>query len=199
MGLKNTATDYGAIAKWLHWTTALLFFGAYISVYYRHWFTEYDTPANWTALQLHLSFGVSIAVLLLLRIIWRINNRTPDPEPGTKAAHLAAHLGHYALYAVLIIMPVTGYLGSKVNTEFFFLFDIPMFESTQIFRTLIRDGMGISYPDFEAPLDFIHKQILGKWLAWLLIVGHVLAALYHHFVKKDRTLYKMTNNKNNTP
>lgn len=52
--------------------------------------------------------------------------------------------------------------------------------------------MGISYEAFEAPLDFLHKQVFGKWLAWMLVVGHILAALYHHYVKKDRTLIKMT-------
>ncbi|WP_350656790.1 cytochrome b [Psychrobacter sp. S1-30-MNA-CIBAN-0213] len=192
MSLKNTSYNYGTIAKCLHWGTALLFLGAYASVYFRHWFTVDDTPINWTALQLHLSFGVSIAVLVVLRIIWRMMNRTPDEEPGTKMEHLAAHAGHFALYAVLIIMPVTGYLGSKVNTEFYFLFDIPMFESTSLFRSVIRDGMGISYEAFEAPLDFLHKQVFGKWLAWMLVVGHILAALYHHYVKKDRTLIKMT-------
>jgi cytochrome b561 len=121
-----------------------------------------------------------------------MTNRTPEPEPGTKLEHLAAHAGHYALYAIMIILPVTGYLGTKVDTEYFFLFDIPMFESTQLFRSVIRDDMGISYEKFEAPLDFIHKQILGAWLAWMLIVGHVLAALYHHFIKQDRTLGKMS-------
>lgn len=98
----------------------------------------------------------------------------------------------YALYAVMIILPVTGYLGTKVDTEYFFLFDIPMFESTAVFESWVRDGMGITYKEFEAPLDFIHKQILGKWLAWILIAGHALAALYHHFKKNDRTLQKMT-------
>lgn len=133
MSMRNTRDNYGTVAKWIHWGTALLFLGAYASVYFRHWFTVDDTPINWTALQLHLSFGVSIAVLVLLRIIWRMMNRTPDEEPGTKMEHLLAHAGHYALYTVLIIMPVTGYLGSKVNTEFYFLFDIPMFESTSLF------------------------------------------------------------------
>lgn len=192
MGAKNTADNYGSIAKWLHWLTAIVFIGAYASVYFRHWFTENETPVNWTALQLHLSFGMTVGVFVILRIIWRMNNRNPDPEPGTKLEHLAAHAGHYALYAVLIIMPVTGYLGAKVDTEFFMLFDIPRFESTQLFNSWIRDRMGITYEEFEAPLDFIHKQIFGKWLAWLLVVGHVLAALYHHFVKRDRTLRKMT-------
>ena len=40
MSMNNTASAYGSIAKWLHWSTALLFLAAYVSVYYRQWFTE---------------------------------------------------------------------------------------------------------------------------------------------------------------
>ena len=158
----------------------------------RCWFTEEKTPENWTALQLHLSIGVTIAVVVALRIIWRLSNRVPDPEPGTKLEHLAAHTGHLALYAIMIIMPVTGYIGTGVNTEYFFLFDIPKFESTSLFTTLVSDGLGMTFKEFEKPVDFIHKDIMGAWVVWLLILGHVSAALYHQFVKKDRTLYKMT-------
>ena len=194
MSIKNTARNYGSIAKWLHWVTAILFLLSYISVYYRHWFTQEKTPENWTALQLHLSIGVTIAVVIVLRIIWRMSSRMPDLEPGTRLEHLAAHAGHYTLYAIMIIMPVTGYVGTGVNTEYFFLFDIPKFESTQLFVSLVSNGAGITFKEFEAPIDFIHKNILGAWLVWILIIGHVSAALYHHFVKKDRTLQKMTTN-----
>ena len=192
MSLKNTAENYGSIAKWLHWSTAVLFLGSYVSVYYRHWFTEAKTPENWTALQLHLSIGVTIAVVVALRIIWRLSNRVPDPEPGTRLEHLAAHVGHHALYAIMIIIPVTGYIGTGVNTEYFFMFDIPKFESTPLFTTLVTDGLGITFKEFEKPVDFVHKDIMGAWVVWLLILGHVAAALYHQFVKKDRTLHKMT-------
>mgnify|MGYP001824348369 CR=1 FL=1 len=192
MSLKNTAEDYGSIAKWLHWSTAVLFLGSYISVYYRHWFTEKETPENWIALQLHLSIGVSIAVIVALRIVWRMRNRQPEPEAGTKLEHMAAHIGHLALYAMMVIMPVTGYIGTGVNTEYFSLFDIPKFEDTQLFTTLVSDGLGVTFKEFEKPVDFIHKDIMGAWVVWLLILGHVSAALYHQFVKKDRTLYKMT-------
>ena len=57
MSLKNTSENYGMIAKVFHWGTALLFLGAYISVYYRHWYTEAKTPENWTALQLHFGWS----------------------------------------------------------------------------------------------------------------------------------------------
>jgi len=195
MSIKNTTNNYGLIAKWLHWVIAALFLGAYISVYYRHWFTEEKTPENLIALQLHLSIGVTIAVVVALRIIWRITNRVPDLEPGTRLEHLAAHAGHYALYAIMIIMPITGYVGTGVKTEYFFMFDIPKFESTQLFVSLVSSKLGITFKEFEEPIDFIHKNILGAWLVWILILGHVSAALYHHFVKKDRTLQKMTINK----
>lgn len=192
MSVKNTAENYGLIAIWLHWVTALLFLGAYCTVYYRHWFTEARTPESLVALQLHTSFGVSVGVVVVLRIIWRIMNRQPDPEPGTRVEHLAAHLGHYALYAVMIIMPLTGYLGTGVNSNVFFLFEVTKFEDTPFFTFLAERFPGLTFKEFEKPIDFIHKDIFGAWVTWLLIVGHVGAALYHHFVKKDRTIYKMT-------
>lgn len=192
MHLKNTRENYGLIAKTIHWLTALLVLGSYMSVYYRHWFTEVKTPENWNALQLHLSFGVTIAVFVLLRIIWRLMNTIPAEESGTALEHKAARLGHCALYAIMIIMPVTGYLGTGVATEFFFMFDIEKFPNTWVFNQVIQEGLGISFELFEKPIDFIHKEVLGAWLVWILIGGHVSAALYHHFVKQDRTLQRMT-------
>lgn len=191
MTIKNTESDYGSVAKWLHWIIAVLFLLSYCAVYYRHWFTEEKTPENWTALQLHLSIGISISVIVVLRIIWRITNRVPDPEPGTKFAHAAAHVGHYTLYGIMIFMPFTGYIGTGVNTEFFSLFDIPKFESTSVYQSIVTNGMGLTFEEFEAPVDFIHKN-MGEYVVWVIILGHVAAALYHHFVKKDRTLVKMT-------
>jgi cytochrome b561 len=190
MALRSTAQNYGSVAKWLHWITALLFLGAYATVYYREWFTESRTPENWNALQLHFSLGVSIGVIVVLRIIWRIMDKSPNPEPGSPLAVWAAKLGHLALYGVMIAMPVTGYLGTGADTEFFFLFDIPSFKSTELFTN--GPGQNMTFKEFEQPYDFIHKKLLGEWLLWMLILGHALAALYHHFVSGDLTLRKMT-------
>ena len=195
MGIKKTVENYSTIAKCLHWGTAILFLASYVSVYYRHWFTEENTPENWIAIQLHFSIGITIAVVVALRIIYRITKPMPDVEAHTKLQYLAAHIGHYLLYAIMIIMPITGYLGTGANTEYFFIFDIPKFADTQLFTFLVNDGLGITFKEFEKPIDFIHKKILGEWLVWILILGHATAALYHHFVKKDSTLLKMTINK----
>ena len=192
MALRNTTKNYGSIAKWIHWTIAVLFLGSYCAVYYRHWFTEDETPENWISLQLHLSIGITIAVIVILRIIWRNVNQNPDQEPGSKLANLAAQIGHYTLYVVMILMPLTGYIGTGVNTEFFFLFDITKFESTSLYQLIVTNWMGLTFEEFEAPIDFFHKNIMGEWLVWILIVGHAMAAMYHHFIKKDRTFIKMT-------
>ena len=192
MALKNSQFAYGSIAKWLHWSIAVLFLCSYASVKYRHWFTVEDTPENWTALQLHLSIGITIGVLVALRVLWRIMNRVPDEEPGSRMAHFAAKLGHYLLYAMMIIMPLSGYIGTGVNTEYFFLFDITKFESTQLFTAVVTNGLNMTFEEFEKPIDYVHKELGGELIVLLLVFGHILAALYHHFVKKDRTLRKMT-------
>ncbi len=82
MNYKNTDQDYSRFARWLHWGTALLFLLAYCAVYYRHWFTEKQTPENMVALHIHLSAGISVGVIVILRIIWRNLNVQPELEPG---------------------------------------------------------------------------------------------------------------------
>ncbi len=188
----NTKDDYGRIARWLHWGTALLFLLAYCAVYYRHWFTEKQTAENLVALDLHLSAGISVAVIVILRIIWRLMNVQPTLEAGPRWQHTLAHLAHYVLYAIMILMPLSGYLGTGRATDWFFLFEIPMFKDTWLFDTLVWDYLGLTFKEFEKPIDFFHKEIMGAWLVWILIVGHAAAALYHHLHLKDRTLLKMT-------
>jgi len=190
MHFKNTRSGYGLVAIGLHWLVALGFLGAYMAVYYRHWFTEDKTPENWTALQLHLSFGVTIAVFVVLRIIWKLSNTKPDALPASPLEHMAAKSTHWLLYAFMIIMPITGYLGCGAPTEYFFLFDIPKFADTAAFKMLVADGLGLTFKEWEGPIDFIHKKS-GEYLVWVLILIHAGAALYHHIVRKDGVLKRM--------
>lgn len=192
MQYKNTDDRYGLIAILFHWIVAAGFLGAYVAVYYRHWFTEYRTPENFTALQIHLSFGITVGVFVLLRIIWKLMNKTPkDIEGGSKLEHKSAHIMHYILYAVMIIMPLTGYFGTGVATNFFYLFEIPKFADTQVFQTVINGWLGLTFEEFEKPIDFIHKKG-GAYVVWVLILAHAAAAFYHHYIRKDDVLKRMT-------
>ncbi|WP_137166915.1 cytochrome b [Salinimonas lutimaris] len=195
MHLTNTDFNYGFVAKCFHWLTAALFIGSYVTVYLKDWLADTFGVEGGPVIHIHFAIGVTVGGLVLLRILWRLTNTTPREEPGNKLMHLAAHLGHLALYGIMIIMPLTGYMGTGADTQFFGFFTVPKFEDTWLFEVLVSNGMGLTFKEFEAPVDFIHKQIMGEWLVWMLIAGHVAAALYHHFIQKDRTLKKMTSGK----
>lgn len=190
MRFRNSRHAYGAIAKMLHWTVALLFLGSYTSVYFRHWFTEPKTGPNWTALQLHLSLGITIAVIVGLRVLYRLWDIPPHEMPAPMWQQRAARIVHGLLYAVMIVMPITGYLGTGVATEFLGLFQIPKFPDTGLFATVVQGWMGLSFAEFEKPLDFVHKRG-GAYVVWVLIAVHVAGALQHHVVRRDETLRRM--------
>lgn len=187
---KNTQERYGKMAMIMHWSVAALFLLLYVTVYFRQWFTERDTDINWLALQLHLSFGITVAVFIGLRIVYKLWDRAPKDPPGNKWEHWGAKLGHWSLYAIMIVMPITGYFGTGVNTEFFNLFEIPKFRDTAIYDVVVTGWMQLDWETFEAPMDFVHKQG-GATLVWMLIAVHVAAALYHHVHKKDNVLRRM--------
>lgn len=193
---KNTKESYGLIAIVLHWIVALGFLGAYVSVYYRHWFSEgefsrTELNSNTIALYLHLSFGMTVAAFVVLRIIWKFINKKPDDVPGgSKLEHVAAHGMHWILYAVMVIMPITGYMGTKLDTDFFFLFDIPKFNDTLLYSLIVEQWLQTDWESFEFVMDAIHKNG-GAFVVWGLIAIHAGAALYHHVVRKDIVLKRM--------
>ena len=197
LDIKNTKDYYGLGAIALHWIVALGFLGSYVAVYYRHWFTDNSfsqtgelTPSM-IALHMHLSFGITIGVFVALRVAWKLRNKTPDEVPGTQFEHSAARIVHRLLYAVMIIMPITGYMGTKLDANYFLLGDIPKFSDTALYSLLVEQWLGMDWESFEPIMDFIHKES-GAYVVWVLIALHAGAALYHHFIKKDQTLRRMT-------
>ena len=131
---------------------------------------------------------MTIFTFAVLRIMWRLSNPLPKPPPGRTYEHVAAHAVHIALYVIMIMMPVTGYLGGGAGTDYF---NIPQFSDTALYQYLVENKMGLSWEEFEAPMDFVHKQIGGRTVVWMLIVIHAGAALYHHFIRRDNTLVRM--------
>ena len=190
MQIKNTQDRYGAVAASLHWVVALLFLGSYSTVYYRHWFTERGTDANLTAIQLHFAIGITIVVFVALRVIYKLYDQAPNEVPGTKLEHLAAKSAHILLYVFMIAMPLTGYFGTGADINYFGLFEISKFKDTGLYDAMITNGLGLSWEQFESPMDFIHKKG-GAYVVWVLIAIHASAALFHHFIRKDNTLRRM--------
>lgn len=190
MPLKNTEHTYGNIAIALHWIVAVAFIGNYALIYYREWFTEPRTDQARTLLSYHTAIGVSVLVFVVLRLAWTAINRQPGDAPGNKLEHLAAHVTHILLYVAMLVLPLSGYLGTGGPSQLFFVIEIPRFADTQLFKTVVEGWMALTWEDFEAPMDFIHKQG-GAYVGWVLIVAHAGAALYHHYIRKDIVLKRM--------
>lgn len=190
MSLKNTSTSYGSVAKWLHWSVALLFISAYVVIYYREWFIEPKTPASSLAIHTHFSLGISVGVFVLLRILWTLSNSKPElPLLPTWQKQLS-NLSHGLLYVFMILMPLTGYMGTGADAKYFQLAVIPKFKDTALYQHLIIDTLGLTWETFEPVVDAIHK-ISGAYIVWVLVLVHITAALYHHFIQKDAVLKRM--------
>jgi len=171
----------------LHWIVALLILGAYAAVYYHEWFTQRNTPAYVTSIKLHFTFGISIGVFVILRVLWRLTHQAPALPPGPAWEHLAARAAHGLLYLFMIGMPLTGYFGTKGGGGFF---GLPAFPDTALYSWLVTDTLGLTWDAWRKPLGTFHF-ISGENIVWVLILIHTLAALYHQFLKRDALMRRM--------
>lgn len=193
MSARNTSTDFGSVAKTFHWVTAACIIIAYLSIYYVEWVLggrEARHPDRPMFMNIHWMAGLTVGAIILPRLWWKLTNVQPDPAPGRPIEHRLATLTHAALYAFLVAMPFTGYFGTGGPGTDFGLFHVPSFKNTAAFAWL-SGALHVSWEEFEVPLDVVH-HFLGKWVIWIVVLGHVAAALYHHFVRHDRTLLRMT-------
>jgi cytochrome b561 len=171
------STHYTPLAKSLHWLMALMIFGLLALGFYMS-----DLPLSPEKLQLyswHKWAGVTVFVLVWLRLAWRITHR-PPALPGTlpPLMQLGAHAGHLMLYALMIAIPLSGWLMSSAKgfqTVWFGVLPIP-------------DLIGKD-KELGRSLAELHEAMNIALL--LLIIGHALAAAFHHFVHKDDTLRRM--------
>lgn len=176
--LRPAAGGYTPAAKALHWIVAVLVIGL-IAVGIGREFMPKGPERDFVTM-LHKATGIVVLVLMFLRIRHRIANPPPPPEPGTpRWQATASEIVHWLLYAILLIMPVLGWVGSNAlgrPVSMYGLFDLP---------TLVSENkvLGESVYDWHGILGF---TALG------LIVIHVGAALYHRYGRRDAVLARMT-------
>lgn len=170
-------TTYTPIAKGLHWLMAVMILGLLALGLYMH-----DLPLSPQKLELyawHKWFGVSVFLLVWLRLAWRLTHRPPAlPATLSPGMRLAAHAGHGLLYGLMIAIPLSGWLMSSAKgfqTVWFGVLPIP--------DLLGRDR------ELGDLLQQVHKLL--NLLLMLTLAGHVAAALWHHVVLKDDTLKRM--------
>ena len=172
---RNTDAQYGVIAQLLHWSVTLI-----VIVQAGLALRAVDLPVSLERLQLlarHKSLGMTVLVLVALRLVWRLAN--PQPRPlGTRTTILLARASHWTFYGLLVAMPLSGWIfssASNLSVSWFGLFTWPDL---------------VSRDEALAELARATHRVLA---VSLLALGslHVLAALTHQFVWRDDALVRM--------
>jgi len=111
------ATRYTSVAVLLHWTIALLLVIQLIGGYAMSDLLAEGTRLQFDAYQLHKSFGITVLLLTVARIVWRLFNPPPaEPASVSRLEALAAGIVQFAFYALLIIIPLTGWVVVSAGT-----------------------------------------------------------------------------------
>lgn len=177
MQLKNSATKYGALAQLFHWAIVVLVITQFVLAQRADDLPR--GPALIATLALHKSVGITIFALAILRLIWRwLNPVPPMPSSAPRWQQYAARVSHFALYSLLLLMPLFGWLMSSARN-----FPVSWFG-----QFTLPDLIG---PD-ERAYEFFHEghEFLAQVLFFLAIL-HAAAALKHHFIDRDDVLMRM--------
>jgi len=168
---------YSTVSLTLHWLIAALVV-TQIGLIVAHEAT--DGPISREFVNLHKSTGLSILVLTLVRLAWRIANPAiPLPDAVPRWQKLLARTTHVLFYALLIAMPLVGWSASSAagrEIVWFGLFNWP----------LLPIGGG---REMAGNLMDIH-ELAAKFLI-ALVVLHIIGALKHQFVDRDNVLHRM--------
>jgi cytochrome b561 len=134
-------------------------------------------PLRAATMNWHQSLGFLVLVLVAVRLLWRLVNPLPQPLGAGLASRLAV-LMHWALYALMIAQPLSGWLLIQAEGHQLALFG----------RMSLPALVGESEV-LEGVMEALHG---GIWVVLAIAaLGHVAAALKHHFIDRDRTLVRM--------
>ena len=178
MNLQNSETHYGAVAQSLHWVTVLLVMTGWLLGTFGDELPEGPTRA--AGLFVHIYAGLTVVAIVALRLLWRIGNPPPTPErtPLGDWADRAARFGHYALYALLIAVPITGIFVQFARGD-----ALPIFGVFDIASPWSGDRA------FARSVKEFHELLANALV--ILAALHTAAALVHHWLFRDRTLLRM--------
>jgi cytochrome b561 len=175
--IPDAAAGYTATARVLHWITAVLVLGMIVVgvIIANEWGGRWQESLY----NLHKSTGMVLLPIVLVRLVYRwMQPPPPLPDDIPAIQQFAAHATHYALYALLIVQPLIGWIGTsayRAPVPFYGLFNLPPI-----------------WPENRALSDqlFAVHRFLGVAIA-VVAAMHIGAALFHHFVRRDRVLMRM--------
>ncbi|MHA3976411.1 cytochrome b [Halovulum sp. GXIMD14794] len=190
MSFRDGRDGWGWPTRAVHWSMAALILGM-LGLGFWMSRVEQDLLLQFDLIQRHKSFGTMVFALACLRIAWRASQRArpSDPVEMPSWQRQAARLSHLALYALMLALPLSGWLmasASPLNDADALPFQIP----NMVFGLFeLPDPFPKGSEALAARLRRLHG-ILALGLA-LLLGLHVAAALKHHFADRDPVLRRM--------
>ena len=178
MTLKNTRERWGAVSQAFHWLIVLLILAAAIVGLTMGELPR--TPKYFWVYTAHKSLGISVLALMLLRFGWRLYAGPVAPVPGIPRWQQAlASVTHWALYALALAMPLSGWL----------------YDSASGLRPFRWFGL-FTMPKLSGPNEWLaDRAVDAHELLFLVLVAlvvlHAGAALWHHLFLRDETLSRM--------
>ena len=173
----SSASSYSSTAKALHWTILVLLIAQFIFAWTMP-HIDRNTPVT-TLISLHFTFGIIILAVAVVRLAWRLTHGEPVPLDGIPPWQtLTARLVHGALYLLLFVVPILGWINASYRgmpVEMFGL-ELPKLLATR------APGWGWT--------GDVHG-LLANYAMLGLVALHAVAAMYHYFVRHDGVLQRM--------
>ena len=169
--------DYSGVDKGLHWATALLLVTQYVVGFTMPEIHKGTQPE--ILINTHLSLGALIILVVLARLVWRLIHPVPPlGGEGPKVMMLVSRIMHGLIYILMIVVPVLGWANANARGWHVGVWGVvPLPDIRES-----GDPLGRKMGDIHMMCSYV---LIG------LVSIHVLAALYHHFVAKDRVLARM--------
>ncbi|SEP12769.1 cytochrome b561 [Methylobacterium sp. ap11] len=169
---------YDRTQRGFHWLMAALILVALVLGIYAAWQVPGTSPRR-EILDIHKSIGLTVLLLLPLRFVWRLVAGEPAYRaPPSRSAHLAAKAAHWSLYALMLLLPVSGYVYSAAGG-----YGLPWFGVVS-FPRLVPVDKALSLAGYAA----------HYWIAWgigIVLALHVLSVAWHAWIRRDEVLGRM--------
>ena len=164
-------------AKWLHWLIGTI---VIIMLIFGRTMEALPLTEREVIIMAHSGLGTLVLLLMLARWGWRLSHEPPAEisTMGTWQSRLAK-LMHWSLYVLLVVQPILGILQAMYIADY------------EILAFGVIDYSALAADDAERARVFHVLHGLNATVLSILVIGHIGAGLYHHFIKKDAVLRRM--------
>jgi len=168
---------YTCTAKSLHWLIVALLIAQFAAAWTMPHIGR-NTPVT-TVISLHFTIGIVILAVAVVRLVWRATHGEPEPQDGVPPWQVAsARIVHWLLYALLFALPILGWINASWRGMPIVMFGV------ELPRLVATRAAGWGWT------GDVHA-LLSNYLLLTLVGLHVLAALYHYFIRRDGVLQRM--------